>query len=117
MMENFYIERMASHIGLLMQKSLLYEVNATLKPGLVDRAHNGAHQDMSLITFADSAYIDKRYIEMASNVIVMPDDYVEAGHVLGYIGEPTKYFSVEGSNLYFELQKDGTPIDPIDFFE
>src|SRR5699024_1050695 len=56
MMENFYIERMASHIGLLMQKSLLYEVNATLKPGLVDRAHNGAHQDMSLITFADSAY-------------------------------------------------------------
>ena len=30
--------------------------------------------------FADSAYIDKRYIEMASNVIVMPDDYVEAGH-------------------------------------
>ena len=44
-------------------------------------------------------------------------DYVEAGHVLGYIGEPTKYFSVEGSNLYFELQKDGTPIDPIDFFE
>lgn len=44
-------------------------------------------------------------------------DYVEAGHVLGYISEPTKYFSVEGSNLYFELQKDGTPIDPIEFFE
>ena len=34
MMEDFYIERMASHIGLLMQKSLLYEVNTTLKPGL-----------------------------------------------------------------------------------
>ena len=30
--------------------------------------------------FADSAYIDKRYIETASNVIVMPGDYVEAGH-------------------------------------
>lgn len=29
--------------------------------------------------FADSAYIDKRYIETASNVIVMPNDYVEAG--------------------------------------
>lgn len=44
-------------------------------------------------------------------------DYVEAGHVLGYVSEPTKYFSVEGSNLYFEMTKDGTPIDPIEFFE
>lgn len=44
-------------------------------------------------------------------------DYVESGHVLGYVGEPTKYFSVEGSNLYFELQKDGQPVDPVEFFE
>lgn len=44
-------------------------------------------------------------------------DYVEAGHVLGYVNEPTKYFSVEGSNLYFELLKDGTPVDPVDYFE
>ena len=44
-------------------------------------------------------------------------DYVEAGHVLGYVSEPTKYFSVEGSNLYFELRKDETPVDPVDYFE
>lgn len=40
-------------------------------------------------------------------------DLVEEGQVLGYVGEPTKYFSVEGSNLYFELQKDGVPQDPV----
>lgn len=44
-------------------------------------------------------------------------DYVEAGHVLGYVSEPTKYFAVEGSNLYFELQKDGQPVNPVEFFE
>ena len=44
-------------------------------------------------------------------------DYVEAGHVLGYVGEPTKYFTIEGSNLYFELDKDGTPVDPVAYFE
>lgn len=44
-------------------------------------------------------------------------DYLESGHVIGYVSEPTKYFAVEGSNLYFELQKDGEPIDPIVFFE
>lgn len=44
-------------------------------------------------------------------------DYVEAGHVIGYVSEPTKYFSTEGSNLYFEMRKDGEPVDPIEFFE
>ncbi len=44
-------------------------------------------------------------------------DYLEAGHVIGYVSEPTKYYSVEGSNLYFELLKDGAPIDPIEYFE
>ena len=34
-------------------------------------------------------------------------DYVEAGHVIGYVTEPAKYYCVEGSNLYFELRKDG----------
>lgn len=44
-------------------------------------------------------------------------DYVESGHVLGFVSEPTKYFSVEGSNLYFELLKDGEPVDPVAFLE
>lgn len=44
-------------------------------------------------------------------------DYVESGHVIGYISEPTKYFSTEGSNLYFELIKDGEPMDPVTLFQ
>lgn len=43
--------------------------------------------------------------------------YVEAGNTLGFISEPTKYYSLEGSNVYFELQKDGNPIDPIELFQ
>ena len=44
-------------------------------------------------------------------------DTVAQGKLVGYIAEPTKYYSVEGSNLYFSLQKDGTPVDPVTFFE
>lgn len=44
-------------------------------------------------------------------------DYLESGHVIGYVSEPTKYYSLEGSNLYFELQKDDEPVDPIVYFE
>lgn len=43
--------------------------------------------------------------------------YVEAGEVIGYISEPTKYYSEEGSNLYFQLLKDGTPVDPMTYFQ
>ena len=44
-------------------------------------------------------------------------DTVEAGQVVGYVSEPTKYYSVEGSNLYFSMQKDDKPIDPTEFLE
>ena len=39
-------------------------------------------------------------------------DMVESGQVVGYVSEPTKYFSVEGSNVYFQILKDGVPVDP-----
>lgn len=42
---------------------------------------------------------------------------VEAGNAIGYIAEPTKYYSVEGSNLYFELQKDQEPVNPMEFMQ
>ena len=41
-------------------------------------------------------------------------DMVESGQVVGYVGEPTKYYSVEGSNIYFQILKDGKPLDPKD---
>ena len=44
-------------------------------------------------------------------------DMVEAGQVIGYVSEPTKYYSVEGSNVYFELLKDGHPTDPFEYLE
>ncbi len=39
-------------------------------------------------------------------------DMVQSGQVVGYVSEPTKYYSVEGSNVYFQLLKDGVPVDP-----
>ena len=39
-------------------------------------------------------------------------DLVQSGQVVGYVSEPTKYFSVEGSNVYFQLLKNGMPVDP-----
>ena len=40
---------------------------------------------------------------------------VEAGNAIGYVAEPTKYYSVEGSNLYFKLLKDDKPVNPMKY--
>ena len=42
---------------------------------------------------------------------------VEAGNAIGYVAEPTKYYSVEGSNLYFELLKDQEPVNPMQYMQ
>ena len=44
-----------------------------------------------------------------------PESYMEAGATLGYVSEPTKYYSKEGSNLYFAMTKDGVAVDPLEY--
>ncbi|MDO5136379.1 MAG: M23 family metallopeptidase [Eubacteriales bacterium] len=44
---------------------------------------------------------------------VAAGDTVTKGTTIGYVNTPTKYYSKEGSNLYFAMRKDGKPIDPI----
>lgn len=47
------------------------------------------------------------------DLAVEEGETVEKGTVIGYIAAPTKYYSEEGSNLYFAMKKDGEPVDPI----
>lgn len=42
-------------------------------------------------------------------------DTLESGQVIGYVSEPTKYYAVEGSNVYFAMTKDGEYVDPMTY--
>lgn len=48
---------------------------------------------------------------------VVENEYLKEGQVLGYVAEPTKYYSKEGANIFFELQHDDKTIDPLDYME
>lgn len=50
-------------------------------------------------------------------VAVSEGDVVETGTLLGYVSEPTKYYCEEGGNLYFQMKKDGVPVDPFLYLE
>ncbi len=53
----------ARHAAACALRALLYELSTTPKPGLVDRANNGAHTDMDFTTFIDSACALLPYFE------------------------------------------------------
>lgn len=38
---------------------------------------------------------------------------VEKGQIIGYVAEPSRYFTVEGPNLYLQLLENGVAIDPL----
>ena len=50
-----------------------------------------------------------------TDLTVSEGDTVKKGTTIGYIAQPTKYYSTEGTNLYFAMKKDGEPIDPIEY--
>lgn len=47
------------------------------------------------------------------NITVSEGSYVSVGDGIGTVAYPTKYYSLEGSNVYFKLTKDGEPVNPM----
>lgn len=51
------------------------------------------------------------------DVKVSVGQYVSAGEQIGNVGTPTKFFSVEGCNVYLKMTKDDTPVNPVSYLE
>ena len=51
------------------------------------------------------------------DIMVLQGDIVSSGDVIGKVAAPTKYYSVEGPNVYFRLCKDGVPVNPLSNLE
>lgn len=48
-----------------------------------------------------------------TDLTVSEGNYVSCGEIIGKVAEPTKYYSIEGTNVYFKLTKDGVPVNPL----
>lgn len=63
MMRSYLGEATSREVAALGVRALIREVSATPKPGLVDRNNSGAHRDMDLALFLDSAESLRPYLE------------------------------------------------------
>ncbi|MGN6712823.1 peptidoglycan DD-metalloendopeptidase family protein [Anaerocolumna jejuensis] len=53
------------------------------------------------------------YGQLEDNLKVKVGDMVQKGELLGKVAKPTMYYSLEGGNLYFMVEKDKETIDPM----
>lgn len=86
-------------------KSILYEVSATPKPGLVDRNNSGAHRDMDFFTFLSSSSVLSLYFYNCTNqgILFQSGDYrdlLKALRPLGIKAEEDMLKATKGVNTH-----------------
>lgn len=91
------------------------ETIAASAPGIVTNVEQNAQTGLTVTLDMGNGY--SAVYGQLKEVPVQIGDYVDTGATVGYLSEPTKYFSMEGPNLYFEILKDEVPVNPLDFME
>ncbi len=91
-----------------------YEVMAC-EYGVVSSIVETVETGRTVIVDMGGGYI--AYYGQLEDIKVSSGSVVEKGQIIGYVAEPSRYYTVEGSNLYLKLEKDGVPIDPIEYLE
>lgn len=81
--------------------------------GVVESVYEDAKTGTTVVMRLGDGY-ELTYGQLAE-VTVEEGDYVETGAYIGKVAAPTKYYTAEGTNVYFKLTKDGEPVDPMDY--
>lgn len=102
------------HPAVVIAAELGSEVRSAAR-GKVSQIRNDEETGTTLTMELGNGY-EAIYGQLA-DLTVEEGDTIEAGTLIGYVGEPTKYYTLEGSNLYFQLLKDDDPVNPMDFLE
>ena len=105
MLKEYFDSEYAEKIASLAQRSILYEVCVTPKPGLVDRYHSGAHKDMDIYTFMSSASVlypyFSRFVRHGLNgVEKSPQALFTSARYLGIEAEEAMLKATHGVNTH-----------------
>jgi len=98
-------EKFCAYVAELAIRSMLYEVSASPKPGLVDRFNSGAHGDMDFYTFmASTAALSHTLyqcaIEGANWKGEKDEDLLNQLKIIGVEGEKRMFAATKGVNTH-----------------
>jgi holo-ACP synthase/triphosphoribosyl-dephospho-CoA synthase len=103
LLQSYFDVAFAEKVAAYAQRALLYEVAATPKPGLVDRANNGAHKDMDFFTFLDSASVLRPYFKRCALQGMSggaPESLLEELRLCGVMAEEDMLKATNGVNTH-----------------
>lgn len=100
--------------GIVIQGSIGEPVYAPANARVIE---TGTNEEIGTYVTLDFGNGYEAVCGQLSEVSAVPGEYLEQGQVLGYVAEPTKYYTIEGSNVFFELTQDGKAIDPMGYLE
>lgn len=100
--------------GIIIQSDVSMPVNAPANGRVLEV---GANEEIGSYLVLDLGNEYTATCGQLKEVSVVQGEYLKKGQLLGYVSEPTKYYSVEGVNLFFELAHGGAAVDPLDYLE
>jgi holo-ACP synthase/triphosphoribosyl-dephospho-CoA synthase len=103
LLQAYFDGAFAEKVAAYAQRALLYEVAATPKPGLVDRANNGAHKDMDFFTFLDSASVLGPYFKRCALQGMggaAPESLLDELRLCGVMAEESMLEATNGVNTH-----------------
>ena len=100
--------------ALIISGEVVDEVMAVHK-GIVSSVEESAQTGRTVTLEMGNGY--EAIYGQLKDVKVKEGAYVGQGQIIGSLNEPTKYYSVEGCNLYFQMLKDGEPVNPLEYLD
>lgn len=83
--------------------------------GLVTAVYESAETGLTMEIALGNDYV-MTYGQL-KDLTVGVGSQVRRGDAIASVAAPSAYYTIEGSNLYFRLDKDGTSLNPMDFIE
>jgi murein DD-endopeptidase MepM/ murein hydrolase activator NlpD len=100
--------------ALIIQADVNSKVNAAAD-GIVEEIYTDEETGITMKVNLGNGY--KAIYGQMKEITVKQGDKITQGNIIGYVSEPTKYYSIEGSNLYFKVMKDDSPVNPLNYLE
>lgn len=96
--------------GLYIAAEVGSEVKA-VADGVVEEIKYEAERGNIIIIYHGNGY-KTVYAQLKEDMNVKEGDLVDKGTIIGYVNEPTKYYKLEGSHLFFEVLENDNPVNP-----
>lgn len=108
------LEQFKCNPGLVIQAEISEPVYAPANARVLE---TGMNEEIGNFVVMDLGNEYSAVCGQLKELAVCEGEYLEKGQLLGYVAEPTKYYTIEGSNVYFQMKHQEQAVDPLNYLE